>query len=244
MIQQSERVVALSHDIKKRALEHYGPSKDISVINLGIPKPSFAMKKRTDFGFSRDDILLVTVGRLVRRKGLPEMLTVLKGLNDPHVKLLIVGDGPEKTRIENLARYLNLTDQVHFLGYVSDEAKYQLLKISDIYVSSSHHEGFGIVFLEAMATGLPVVCYDKGGQTDFLNDGQTGFLVQYADVDLLTKRIGEVSKSLSLRKQMSEFNIRYVEKFYISTCAASYENLYSSVLKQGEHGPPSPGEPA
>jgi glycosyltransferase involved in cell wall biosynthesis len=236
IMEASESVVALSSDIKNRALIYYNVDRDIEVIHIGIPKPLFTERTRIHFNFGRNDILLVTVGRLVPRKGLEDLIRVLQDLGNMKIKLVIIGDGPEKTRLAKLSHSLNLSDRVFFLGYISDEEKFQLLSISDIYLSSSQHEGFGIVFLEAMATGLPIVCYDKGGQTDFLINNKTGFLVSHGDRELLTKRIGELSESEQLRKQISVFNSHYIERFYISKCAERYQFLYDSLVEKGKKG--------
>ena len=81
-------------------------------------------------------------------------------------------------RFAQRAAELGVAQRVHLLGQVSEADKYAALAIADAFVSTSQHEGFGLVFLEAMACGLPVVCYDRGGQTDFLTSGETGFVVQ------------------------------------------------------------------
>ena len=229
MIEGSDSVIALSSDIKGRALKHYNPSTKIDIIHLGIPRPSFIKVSRSHFNFDAKDFLLVTVGRLVRRKGLKDLIKALRNLNKSNIKLVIIGDGPERITLGEVASSLNVSKQVFFLGRVSDEEKFQLLSASDIYVSSSQHEGFGIVFLEAMATGLPVVCYDKGGQTDFLIDKKTGFLVNYGDIHLLSKRIKELYGNHTLRKRISRFNTQYIEKFFISSCAEQYQSVYDSL---------------
>jgi glycosyltransferase involved in cell wall biosynthesis len=230
MIEESDKVIALSSDIKKRAVDHYNVSKNIDVIHLGIPKPLFAKKTRGHFDFKPTDVLLVTVGRLVARKGLQVLIRVVATLEDQNIKLIVIGDGPERTQLEELTKSLNLSKRVFFFGHVSDETKFQLLNISDAYVSSSHHEGFGIVFLEAMASGLPIVCYDEGGQTEFLLDQKTGFLVSYGYTSLLTERVRELCEDPTLRKEVGQFNRRYVEKFYIATCAKQYQHVYESLI--------------
>ena len=229
MIEESDKVIALSSDIKKRAVDYYNVSNNIDVIHLGIPKPVFKTKSRGHLGFKQSDILLVTVGRLVARKGLEDLVRVVATLEDPNIKLIVIGDGPERTRLEELTKSLNLSKRIFFFGYVSDEIKFQLLNISDAYVSSSHHEGFGIVFLEAMASGLPVVCYDEGGQAEFLLDQKTGFLVGYGNHSLLTKKISQLCENATLRKEVGQFNRHYVEKFYIATCAKQYQCVYESL---------------
>jgi len=232
MMEESDKVVALSHDIKKRAIDYYCASKNIDVIHLGIPKPVFKEKGREYFGFEPNDILLITVGRLVPRKALQDLIRVIGVLKNPNIKLVVIGDGPERKNLVELASSLNVSDRVIFSGYISDEEKFQLLNISDIYASSSQHEGFGIVFLEAMALSLPIVCYDSGGQTDFLIDGKTGFLVDCGDREMLTKRIQALCQDVGKRKKMSEHNSKYIEDFYIGTCAKKYLVLYESLVSK------------
>jgi glycosyltransferase involved in cell wall biosynthesis len=232
MLHESDEVVSLSSDIKERACEHYEVSRNIHVIHLGIPKPSFSKKTKSSFHLKDDDVLLITIGRLVRRKALQDLIKVIHYLEKPNVKLIVVGDGPEKPKLETLTSSLNLTDRVLFFGYLTDEEKFQLLDISDIYVSSSLHEGFGIVFLEAMASGLPVVCYDNGGQTDFLIDEKTGFLVNLGNLELLTERIGELCTSAAYRKKMGSFNLQHVRQFYIDSCCEQYQTIYQTVLNK------------
>lgn len=229
MIEESDKVIALSSDIKNRAVDYYNVSNNIDVIHLGIPKPLFTKKNREHFGLKPTDVLLVTVGRLVARKGLQDLIRVVATLKDQNIKLIVIGDGPEKTGLEALSKSLGVSERILFLGYVSDEEKFQLLNISDIYVSSSHHEGFGIVFLEAMASGLPVVCYDEGGQAEFLLDQKTGFLVGYGNHSLLTKKISQLCEDTALSNEVGQFNRRYVEKFYIATCAKQYQCVYESL---------------
>ncbi|MBE9547079.1 MAG: glycosyltransferase family 4 protein, partial [Proteobacteria bacterium] len=199
MMQESDKVVALSSDVRKRALKYYNVSKEIDVIHLGIPKPLVVKRTRDHFGFKSDDILLITVGRLIARKGLYDLVGTVEAMRSQNIKLVVVGDGPKRVELVELSKSLGISDHVLFFGHVSDETKFQLLDISDIYVSSSHHEGFGIVFLEAMASGLPVVCYDEGGQAEFLLDKKTGFLVSYGNTSLLTRRIRQLCEDTTLR---------------------------------------------
>lgn len=226
MIHNSDRVIAGSMDIKNRALQYYGSSYDIDMINLAIAEPQFEKKERGDFQLNKQDILLVTVGRLVARKGLAHLLEIIKELNNPRVKLLIIGDGPERSNLQKQAEELNIRDKIQFLGRISDDKKFQILSLSDLYLSTSDHEGFGLVYLEAMATGLPVLCFDKGGQTDFLEDGKTGFLVPFADCHRFRERLAQLCENVDLRKEMQLFNSQYVRKFYFEHCAEQYDRIY------------------
>lgn len=230
IINNSEKVVSLSADIKKRALEHYNIRVPIDIVHLGIPKPLQISDERANWSLSKDDEVLVTVGRLVARKALHELVEAIAGINDPSVKLLVVGDGPKRPELEELSTTLGISDQIRFCGYVSDETKFGILNMCDAYVSSSHHEGFGIVFLEAMSAGLPVVCYDNGGQTEYLRDGENGFLVKLGDVRGLTKKIYELCSKDDLRQRMSAHNRAHVEQFYIDECARRFEDVYNGLV--------------
>ena len=134
----------------------------------------------------------MTVGRLVARKALDQLVDIVAGLREQRVKLLVIGTGPEEASLNAKVAELGLDGHVLFLGGLSDQEKFDVLGMSDLYVSSSQHEGFGLVFLEGMAAGLPVVCYDHGGQTDFLEDGATGYLVPLNDREKLGNCIREL----------------------------------------------------
>ena len=232
MINESDVIVSLSSDIQRRAYEHYNIIKKIDLVHLGIPRPNVPWAARKQFDLSEDDLLLITVGRLVPRKGIDNLIRVLPTLSNNNVKLLILGDGPERSNLEQVARNSNVEERVKFCGYVSNDEKYQLLKLSDIYVSTSHHEGFGIVFLEAMASGLPVICYDNGGQSDFLLDEKTGHLVKADEFEVFSEKVESLCQDEERRKGYSRHNLEYMQNFYIETCANKYLNLYQSIVKK------------
>lgn len=126
---------------------------------------------------------------------------------------------------------LGLQRQVHFFGNVGDDTKFGLMALSDIFVSASRHEGFGLVFLEAMAVGLPVISYDEGGQSEFLQDGLTGALVPSSRRERLFEKIRQLVDNRQLRQHISRHNIAYVENFFIERCAQQYEKKYRRLMK-------------
>lgn len=236
MMEGSDHVVALSNDIRDRAYRYYNPSREIDLVPLGIPEPKWNTKRRDVHGVDSDDIVLVTVGRLVRRKAVQELIELIDAIKDPRLKLIVVGNGPEKESLESQANRLGLENKIIFTGYVSDEEKFQLLNISDCYVSTSQHEGFGIVFLEAMACGLPIVCYDKGGQVDFLTNDKTGYVVGLGNKLDYQEKLTRLVKGSSMRRSMGKHNRAYVaEQYFISTCAEKYAAIYDRLmaLKRG-----------
>ena len=136
--------------------------------------------------------------------------------------------------MREIAQNLDLNEHVHFLGQVEEAEKFRILAMSDLYVSTSQHEGFGLVFLEAMACGLPVVCYDHGGQSDFLEDQRTGGLLPLNDVDSFIARCAELISDSALRSRIGEENRRRMESLYIDACAARYEALFEETIARGK----------
>ena len=230
LLADSDRVIGMSSDIVARAVTHYGVTRPIDMIPHGIKPPVFAPKTRADLGYPTDAILLATVGRLVPRKAVHELIAIVRDVPSPKLQLVIIGDGPERPKLEALAHTWQVADRVHFLGNLSDEAKFQVLNIADIYLSSTQHEGFGLMFLEAMAVGLPVISYDNGGHIDFLSHGKTGFLVKLGDRHTLAKYTQMLSEEPTLRRQLGHFNRRHVEEYYIESCAKKYQELYDGLM--------------
>ncbi len=107
-----------------------------------------------------------TLKRKIRKRNSTIGIKALSRLNNSNVELLILGDGPEKVNLENLAFKLKIKNSIHFLGFVSEEKKFQYLSCSDAFISTSEHEGFGINFQEAIYCNLPIISTDCKGIID------------------------------------------------------------------------------
>lgn len=163
---------------------------------------SVALQKR--YGFSDGQIILMTLTRLSSRelyKGYDNVLLAITQLrkNYPHLKYLIVGkyDAEEKGRLDKIIKQHALEDNVVFTGFIPDEELATHYKLADIYVMPSKKEGFGIVFIEAMHYGLPVIAGNKDGSADALCDGKLGILV---DPDI-QQEINEAIEKMIQRRQ-------------------------------------------
>lgn len=142
--------------------------------------------------------VLLTVGRLVPRKGIDTVLRALPRLLDhtPQLEYWIAGDGPQRPALEELARNLGVTGAVKFLGFVADDELPQIYQRATIFVMPTRAdyekgdvEGFGIVYLEASASGLPVVAARSGGAAEAVRDGETGVLVPPDDPHTLAESL-------------------------------------------------------
>lgn len=230
-LRHAEAHVAISTDIARRAHEHFGAPDDIEIIPLGIAEPQFQQVPREALGMSPGRKYIVAVGRLVRRKDYPTLLEALRILDREDTSLLILGDGPERERIEELARQLGISHRVELRGFVSEEEKYQILANSDVFALASLHEGFGVVYLEAMYCGLPIVAADEGGQVDLLQDGATGKLVPIGDAKAIGDGLSELLADETLAERISDHNRKRIQKFSVSHLADRYEQAFRRVCR-------------
>jgi phosphatidylinositol alpha-1,6-mannosyltransferase len=157
--------------------------------------------------------VILTVGRLVRRKGHDRVIQSLPRIlkRHPDTCYLIVGDGPVKQELVELARRLGVADKVIFLDRAEDADLPKIYSLSDVFVMPSREdlaasdvEGFGIVFLEANACGKPVVGARSGGMADAVIDGETGLLVPSNDEMALAEAIGRLIGDMTLGRRLGE----------------------------------------
>ena len=230
VLAKSDCVVAESNDVKARAESLYGRA-GIRMIRHGFRVPEFTAlpREELDLGLRDSDFVMVAVGRLVRRKRMDALIRVLAKLRDD-VKLLIVGDGPLRGELEAQAKALGVADRVRFAGFVSDERKFQALAASDLFTYTTEHEGFGIVYLEAMYCGLPVVTYDCGGQGDFLTD-EVGTLVPAGDEAGFLAAVQELVENDERRSGMARAARAKAEQMEMGSVAEDYISLYREVIE-------------
>lgn len=221
LLNKADAVIAESTDICLKAERFYQIKKKIYLMPLIYNEMEFKAVSREKLGMEEDKICLVSVGRLVRRKGFSFLIDIIAKLDDRFV-LNIVGDGPEKENLFAKIEKLGIKDRVKLLGNVGEEEKFQYLSNSDIYVLSSVHEGFGIVLQEAMQVGLPIVATDNGGQIDIIRNEENGFLIQYGDILGAVKAIMKLVDNEMLNKRISENNMckiySFSEKVIVEQC--------------------------
>ena len=230
LLRRADRVVGQSSNTLENVGRYYDDRLSTQLIPLGIRRPAPQdPASRADHGIGPDALILATVGRLVARKAVDQLIALVAALGK-QAHLLIIGSGPLERVLQEQAGARQVADRVHFMGQVTDAEKFSLLNMADLYVSTSQHEGFGLVFLEAMACGLPVLCYDHGGQTDFLHEGLSGHLVPLNDQQAFAKACLELIKNQATRQAMGAENLARVENYFIDRCASRYEALFDEVI--------------
>ncbi|MGL4368318.1 MAG: glycosyltransferase family 4 protein [Spirochaetota bacterium] len=230
VLTHADRIVAQSGNTRENAIKYYNPLKPIDIIPLAYhaPKP-YKKADRAQLGLDRKDFVCVAIGRIVRRKAYDVLIKALAGIKDQRVKLVLVGDGPERANLEDLTNYLGLSKRVIFTGFVSDEQKYQYLSNADLFTLTSLHEGFGIVFMEAMHCGLPIVCTNYGGQTDFLFHEKNALLLDVGDVEACAAHIERFIADKKLYKLCCANNKKDLKKFAAETVAGRYMGIFKEL---------------
>lgn len=241
VLRKADAVIGGSSNTVENVHTYYDPEVTAECIPYAIHRQDDVVAApRERYGITDDDRVFVTVGRLVSRKGLDQLVEVINKLGNKKVHLFVIGSGPLEESLKALALEQGVAEQIHFLGQVDDQEKLEVLHMADIYTSTSVHEGFGIVFLEAMAAGLPVVCYDFGGQTDFLETEANGYVVKLNDKVAFQKGCQQLIDDPVLCEKISKHNQVAVSDYYIDRYAEKYESIYEKVLAEetaAEHGP-------
>jgi phosphatidylinositol alpha-1,6-mannosyltransferase len=184
---------------------------------------------------------LLTISRLVPRKGHDTVLQAIPLISQrfPDLQYEVVGDGPERDRLEKLAASLGVAGQVRFHGRVTDQAKGELLSACSVFVlpcrqAGADFEGFGIALAEAMEAGLPVISTATGGIVDVIKPGQTGVLVRPDDPAELAAAVMRLWEGRGEARRLAEGARREVnERFRWTTVASRYRTAMEGAIRGG-----------
>lgn len=228
--------VAIAREVAK-SIERVYALKDVALIPNGIPVAQYALETqigkawRAKEGFGEGELLLVSVARLSPQKGHEVLIRAfsLAASSFPHMRLLLVGEGPLRAELEKLVRALGIEDRVRFLGLRTDIP--QILVASDVFVLASWWEGNPLSVMEAMAAGKPVLATAVGGVPELVLDGVSGFLVPPGDVEGMAQAMLMLAQNAHLRSRMAwEASEQARARFDVSVMVRQYEALYDRLL--------------
>ncbi|MDE5411898.1 N-acetyl-alpha-D-glucosaminyl L-malate synthase BshA [Alkalihalobacterium chitinilyticum] len=235
-IEQSDTVTAVSNDLVRQTRELLDVNKDINTIYNFIDERVYYNRDNTDlkrrYHIAEDEKVIVHISNFRPVKRVKDVILSFAKINE-HLssKLLLIGDGPELTVACQLVKQLGIEERVLFLGSQKDVA--EILSISDLLLLLSEKESFGLVALEAMACGVPVIGTNIGGIPEVIEDGKTGYICEVGDISTISDKAISLLTDEDLHKHMSESaQKRVIDHFSSKDIVDQYEYIYHSTLNK------------
>ena len=234
----SDALVAVSPEVRDELVAFgIAPREKFAVVRLGIPleerlnDPSADVDYRRLYGITRDAFVVGWVGRMTAVKDTGAALEILSALRDQGIDavLCMVGDGPDRDRLERLAHELGVARHCFFVGYQPDVAGFY--RLFDAFLLPSVNEGTPVSAIEALAAGTPVVATRVGGVPDVVRDLRDGFLVAPGDVEGAAAKLALLASDPELRKRLGDSGrARMLERYSVSRLVDDVDRLYRSLL--------------
>ncbi len=233
-IEQSDGITAISHDLRRDTVEIFGIENEIRVIhnfvNCDTYKPDPERKGIEAFAPNGEKLLIHLSNFRPVKRVLDCIRIFAEVRKHANVRLLMVGDGPDRGPAEHLAWTLGVKDYVDFLGKQNQVER--LIRLAHVILMPSEMESFGLAALEAMACGVPAVATRVGGVPELITDGEDGFLEAPGDVARLAERATQLVTDSSLRARMAAAARKTAtSRFCTEKIIPRYEDYYRQVLE-------------
>jgi N-acetyl-alpha-D-glucosaminyl L-malate synthase BshA len=232
-INQSDGVTAVSEDLRKETYLHFKITNEIEVIPNFIDLAKFKKQKKDHFKKAicpNDEMLIVHTSNFRKVKRIGDVIKVFNNIHkEIPAKLLMIGDGPERSPAEEQCRELGISHDVRFLGKL--EAVEEVLSVADLFLMPSEKESFGLAALEAMACEVPVISSNTGGIPELNINGVTGFMSNIGDVENMTKNALIILDKKNL-PTFKDNALKRAKEFDISRILPLYEAYYQKVMEK------------
>ena len=233
-IERSDAVTAVSGFLQRMTAAEFQITKPIDVIPNFVDLEQYPLERPDRRGFAAPgQKVLLHVSNFRPVKRVLDVVRIFERVaREVDAVLLMVGEGPERSSAQALARRLSLGDRLRFLG--TQHAIEEIVGLADVFLLPSELESFGLSALEAMARGVPVVGSDAGGLPEVVRHGESGYLLPVGDVDGMAARTIEILKDDERRREMGEAARHRVESLFdAERVVGQYEAVYARVLGLG-----------
>ena len=234
IMKQAAKIFSISNSTTQKTLAKYNlPKEKFATITPGVTT-SFTDKinlnLRADLGYLPDDFIILVINHLVARKGVDDVMRAVAKIDDEKIKLLIVGKGPERENLENLAKELNIANRIKFMGRVDEVESYykaaNILTLTSYYDNTGDIEGFGLVLVEAELRGLPVIGTNSGGIPETISDGVSGFIVGEREIEAIKEKILLLKNNPELYQKVSAAASEWAKQFDWTDIVAKHIEVY------------------
>lgn len=235
-INESDGVTTVSENLKSQTLEFFDITRDIQVIPNFIDLTRFVSKNREHFKKAiapDNERIMVHTSNFRKVKNTQDVVRIFHKVSQTiPSKLLMVGDGPERSNAEELSRQLGISQSVRFLG--KQDAVEEILSVSDLFLMPSCSESFGLAALEAMACRVPVISSNIGGLPELNEEGVTGFLSNVGDIDDMAKNAIYILEDCDRLEKFKQAAYDHAQKFEISQILPLYEAYYEQAIENSK----------
>jgi N-acetyl-alpha-D-glucosaminyl L-malate synthase BshA len=233
-INQSDVVTAVSQALKEETIRYFNISNKIDMIpnfiDMSLYKQHGSTSLRNRYA-KHGEYILTHISNFRKVKRITDVIKIFKKVYDENpCVLLMIGDGPDRLRAEQLSRELGISSKVKFLGKLKVIEK--ILAISDVFLLPSETESFGLVALEAMASMNAIISTNSGGLKEVNIDGVTGYLSNVADTNKMAKDTIKLLNDSSLLDTLKENAVNHAKSFDLSKVLPQYEKIYNSLLEK------------
>jgi D-inositol-3-phosphate glycosyltransferase len=233
-----DRVICASEGEREMLTEAYGsPRHLVSVVPCGVDVDRFQPRDRDvarrTLGLDSADPIILFVGRIERLKGIDILVRAASQLEGGFQLVIVGGDSKDASRkreLVDLSRELGIAERIHFVDAVPHEQLPLYYNAADVCVVPSYYESFGLVAVEAMASGVPVIASRVGGLKDTILDGRTGYLVPWRCPEPFAERLDLLLSNESLRRSLGREARTAAERYRWSEVAASVESVYHDLV--------------
>ncbi len=231
-INQSDAITAVSNNLRDETFKTFHIEKEIEVIYNFVDVQRFTRKPIDAFRkviAPNGEKILMHASNFRKIKRVQDVVKIFAEVRkEIPAKLLFVGDGPERSTAEDLARELGVCDEIRFVG--KQEQMEDILAIADLFLLTSEYESFGLAALEAMAAGVPVISTNAGGLKEIITDGETGYMADVGDVAAMSQNALMILKDDKILKGFKERAAQYAKQYDIGNIIPLYEKLYEKFL--------------
>ena len=232
-INESDGVTAVSEDLRRETYHSFKITNDIEVIPNFIDLEKFKKQKKDHFKKAicpNGEVLVVHTSNFRKVKRVGDVINIFANIHaEIPAKLLMIGDGPERSKAEAQCRELEISQDVRFLGKL--EAVEEVLSVADLFLMPSEKESFGLAALEAMACEVPVISSDTGGLPELNVQGVTGFMSPVGDVEDMTRKALFILDKNNLQT-FKDNALKRAKEFDISRILPLYEGYYQRVMEK------------
>ena len=230
-INESDGVTTVSESLKKDTLKYFKVDRNIEVIpNFICPEEYTHQPTKEEIACyaPKGEKILIHISNFRKVKRVEDVIRIFDIVRKKiPSKLILVGDGPERSNIENLCRHLDVCDDVIALGKIRETEK--ILPLADLFIMPSETESFGLAALEAMAAGVPVISTNTGGIPEVNEHGFSGFLSNVGDVEDMARNALHILKDEQTQKQFRANALIQSGKFSMEKILPLYEAYYSRI---------------